>query len=279
MVNVFSFCLYGPENLRYYPGMIQNIELAEKYFPDWKVYVYVAPDVTPEMVEKMKAHSNVVLRHTGVTGAINMIHRFYAIDEPGVDLMMVRDADSRIHWKDRWAIREFLRRPQFVAHTIRDNPEHKAEMMGGLWGMRKSAEINIGHEYAAYSEDVSRGRRNGHDQNFLTDVVYPKVVLRMLVHYSCGRFFRNEYAVEFPFDWSNDMYCGRVEFEHVSNPDPIPPFRLIRTPVGDIALPKGETAPPTRVLPAPEPTPIPAIPSVSYRDTYVPPIVKFLNRK
>ena len=40
MVNVFSFCLYGPVNRRYYPEpMIENIALVGKYYPDWKVYI------------------------------------------------------------------------------------------------------------------------------------------------------------------------------------------------------------------------------------------------
>lgn len=277
MVNVLSFCLYGPENPRYYPGMLQNVDLAAKYFPEWKVYVYVAPDVEPSMIETLSARANVVVRHTDVTGPVNMIHRFYAIDEPGVDLMLVRDADSRIHWKDRWAIREFLRQPQFIAHTIRDNPEHKAEMMGGLWGIRKSSGINIHQEYANYVEDTSRGRRNGHDQNFLTDVIYPKVAPRMLIHYSCGRFLRNEYAVEFPFDWSNDIYCGRVEFEHVDVPEPRSSTRGLRLPVTNIPLRHSQPEP--TVNPPAPPAPPVAGPTISYRDDYVPPIVKFLHRK
>lgn len=220
MVNVFSFCLYGPENPRYYPGMLENVYLVGRYFPDWKVYIYYAPDVAESMINHLAACSNVVLRATGVTGAINMIHRFYAIDEEGVDLMMVRDADSRIHWKDRWAIREFATQPRFVAHTIRDNIEHTADMMGGLWGIRKSSGLNLHAEYAAYKEDAERGHRNGHDQNFLSDVIYPKVVDRMLVHYSNNRRKIGEYAVEFPFEWSNDNYCGRIENEFYDSQQP-----------------------------------------------------------
>lgn len=220
MVNVFSFCLYGPDNPKYYVGLLENIFLAGKYFPDWKVYVYTGSDVTEEMMNHLKACSSVVLRETGVHGSINMIHRFYAIDEPGVELMMVRDADSRIHWKDRWAIREFVDQPQFVAHTIRDNIEHTADMMGGLWGIRKSAGLHMYSEYANYKEDKTKGHRVGHDQNFLGDVIYPKVVSRMLVHYSNGRRKLGEHAIEFPFEWKNDTYCGRIELEFLDYPEP-----------------------------------------------------------
>jgi hypothetical protein len=219
-MNVFSFCLYGPRNPRYYPGMLENVYLAGTYFPTWKVYIYHAPDVEESMLTHLGACSNVVLFPTGITGEKNMIHRFYAIDEPGVDLMMVRDADSRIHWKDRWAIREFLASP-CVAHTIRDNVEHTAVMMGGLWGLKKSSGVNIRKEYAQYVEDASLGHRNAHDQNFLADVIYPRVVSRLLVHLSKAPTFRDEtHLVRFPFEWSNGLYCGRIEDKFVDMPEP-----------------------------------------------------------
>lgn len=220
MVNVFSFCLYGPKTDRYYTGMQENVRLASRYYPDWKVYVYVGTDVTPEMLQWLREAPSVVLRETGHLGAQNMIDRFYAIDEPGVDLMLVRDADSRIHWKDRWAIQEFIDTPRFVAHTIRDNIEHTARLMGGLWGIRKSAGLHIRSAYASYVEDETLGHRHAHDQNFLLDVIYPKVRDRLLVHYSHDRKFAGEYAIPFPFEWSSDCFCGKIESGHTETPPP-----------------------------------------------------------
>lgn len=210
MVNAFSFCLYGPRNLRYYSPLLENIRIASQYFPNWKVYIYVAPDVDAEYVKVLQSYSNVVLRSTGVTGAINMIYRFMAIDEPEVDIMMVRDADSLMHWRDRWAIGRFVSQPKYVAHTIRDNIQHTAHIMGGLWGIRKSAGLTIADEYLAYKNDP-KDLGVAHDQNFLGSQIYPKVVDRMLVHYSNGRIRLGETGEEFPFAWSNDVYCGRIE--------------------------------------------------------------------
>ncbi len=199
--------------------MLENIYLAGTYFPQWKVYVYVGSDVPEEFVQRMAVCSNVVIRRTGVTGSQNMVERFYAIDEPDVDLMMVRDADSRIHWKDRWAIREFLNNPRFVAHTIRDNVEHTARMMGGLWGMRKCG-ISIRDLYLKFKD--MNGHRHGHDQNFLADMVYPLVKDRLLVHYSNNRIMPGEHGVAFPFEWINDIYCGRIESFYIDRSQPTP---------------------------------------------------------
>jgi hypothetical protein len=220
MVNVFSFCLYGPYNPRYYPGLLENVYLAGKYFPDWKVYVYYGSDVEQGILDHLGLCTSVVLRPTGLIGAPNMIPRFFAIDEPNVDVMMVRDADSRIHWKDRWAIRDFLSRPEYIAHTIRDHKDHTAYLMGGLWGLRKSSGIHVQTEYANYKEDKSKGHRLAHDQNFLADVVYPKVLPKLLVHYSVARAFPGERAIPFPFEWSGDVYCGRIETSFVDRSQP-----------------------------------------------------------
>jgi len=233
MVNVFSFCLYGPEKRMYYEGLIQNILIVQENFPGWKVYVYAAPDVTPAMLARLQSYPHVVLRHTGEYGSVNMIHRFYAIDEPDVDVMFSRDADSRIHWKDRWAIREFMNSP-YVVHTIRDNVEHNTYMMGGLWGVRKAANLCI-HEL--YEEFKSRPMEYGmgYDQNFLADKVYPRIIDVILSHYSFDNcWYEREHAVKFPFVWTNDVYCGRVELEELPTGEPpsfigSPPDRVTLT--------------------------------------------------
>jgi hypothetical protein len=87
--------------------------------------------VDPEFLKQLTDYSNVVIRPTGKLGSINMFERFFAIDEPEVEIMMVRDADSHIHWKDRWAINQFLSNTQYNSHIIRDNKEHTSKMMGG----------------------------------------------------------------------------------------------------------------------------------------------------
>jgi len=210
MVNVFSFCLYGPPNPRYYPQALnENINLILKHFPTWKVFVYIGSDVDVGYIDHLRTAPNVILRFTGKTGEPNMIDRFFAIDEAGVDVMMVRDADSRLHWKDRWAIRQFLK-STYLAHTIRDNPAHTAPLMGGLWGLRKESGVDVTHEYTEFKKEQNvRGWQ--HDQGFLYDRIYPKVLSSLLVHCPTSMMHRGEHVHEFPFKWTNDIYCGRIE--------------------------------------------------------------------
>lgn len=219
MVHVFSFCLYGPHNDFYYTGLLENIYLAGNFFPDWKVYVYLGADVTQSMRDTLTMCSNVRVRETNQLGSINMIHRFFAIDESDVDVMFVRDADSRIHWKDRWAIRQFVQQPQYIGHVIRDNKVHNVRMMGGLWALRKSSGINVHDEYEVFAKKP-RDHGAGYDQSFLAERIYPRILGKVLVHHSYGLVYPGESGVEFPFSWTSEVFCGRPEFNYIERPEP-----------------------------------------------------------
>ncbi len=273
MVNAFSFCLYGPHHPQYYVGMRENIVMIQAFFPEWVTYVYIGPDVTDDMRKFLAYYPTVRIRETGETGAINMIHRFYAIDEPDVDLMMVRDADSRIHWKDRWAIRQFVA-SSFQAHTHRDHRDHTALMMGGLWGIRKTAGINIRAEYAIFKENPAE-HKLGHDQNFLIERIYPKVFDNLLIHYSNGRAISVETnAIEFPFAWSDDVYCGKRELDYIERPQPVEKRQLWPNVVMRIR----DAPSPSTTAPPPPPVSEPPV-VVPHLRGPPPNLLTFLNRK
>lgn len=218
MVNAFSFCIYNDYNPRYYPGLLENIDLIRKHFPAFFVYVYVGNDVPDSFVADLRTR-NVILRFTHETGPRNMIHRFFAIDEPEVDLMFVRDADSRVHWKDRWAIREFLNTPAASVHILRDHLDHTTAIMGGLWGMRKIPGVRIQSLYDEHRASNPVGHGVGLDQDFLIDCVYPRAVPAMLIHSSQVWKYRPvETIVPFPFAYTLDIYCGRIEDVNYAEP-------------------------------------------------------------
>ena len=208
-MNVFSFCIYNSYNSLYYDGLLENIDLIHKHFPDWGIFVYIGNDVPSSFTQVLES-KNVILRSTGEYGSINMIYRFLAIEEPGVALMMVRDADSRVHWKDRWAIQEFVKSP-CIAHTIRDAPVHTIPMLGGLWGLKRSGGIPVYSCFQHYKDnqqDISVGK----DQTFLNLYIWCRVRHSLLVHTSIQYNSGYDTLVRFPFEWTNDIYCGRVEY-------------------------------------------------------------------
>ena len=215
----FSFCLYNGYNPYYYVGMLENIDLIQRFFPGWVIYVYIGNDVPKDFQDRLLA-LGCRLRETGQTGHVNMIYRFFAIDDPDIDLMVVRDADSRVHWKDRWAIQQFVNSTAKL-HIIRDNKVHNAPILGGLWAIRKPFD-SIRSLYAAYPTGYQVNL--GYDQNFLANQIYPRVPLSdMLIHTSISwKFIPEEVLTPFPFKWTNDVWCGRGEV--VTPPGVKPPI-------------------------------------------------------
>lgn len=231
MVNAFSFCIYNAHNPLYYMGLIENLDIIKRHFPTFYTYVYIGNDVPDWYVIELRVRHNVILRFTKETGPRNMIHRFFAIDEPEVDVMFVRDADSRVHWKDRWAIREFLNTPEAGLHIIRDNPEHATAIMGGLWALRKTEGVRIRDLYIAHRTESRSAHGMGLDQDFLIDKVYPLFTRSMLIHSSqTWRHKPFETLNPFPFPYTNDIYCGRIEVVNYSEP-PAPPEAFVNKPV------------------------------------------------
>lgn len=212
MVNAFSFCLYGPPNPRYYTPLVENLKIIQQEYPDWKVWIHFAGDVDAGFIRLLESYPQVVLRYTGKLGSSNTLERFFVIDEPGIDLMVVRDADSLIHWRDRWALQQFLDRPQYMAHAIRDHPEHKCRLLAGLWALRKSAGLTMRQEYETYRQNpIDHGFPE--DQNFLSAHIYPRVCQSLYVTYDRpDNLFLGEAGDPFPFQWTEALYCGRIEF-------------------------------------------------------------------
>lgn len=230
MVNAFSFCLYGPETPKYYDGLLENLVLIQHHYPTWRIYVYLGNDVPRSFGERLRGTPQVVVRDTGIVGHRNSMYRFFAIDEPDVDLVLFRDADSRIHWKDRWAIQRFLDSGK-TAHLIRDHRDHGAPILAGLWGLRKGVLQRPLRDLVAewVPEHAGSGDANdplgfGIDQNFLRLVLYPLITSDALVHYSFNCLYAGEHAEAFPFEWTDDLYCGQqVELVGPSRGDRVIP--------------------------------------------------------
>jgi len=200
----FSFCLYGSPSPKYYGGLQENLKLISKYYPTWKVFIYVGADVPEAFCNSL---GSVQIIRTSHSGPILMMHRFLAISEPDIECMFVRDADSRIHHRDRWAIDEFLKSTK-IAHSIRDHPFHTVPMLGGLWGLKR-CDVSIKDLVTPHLETPWGF---GLDQIFLKDTVYPLLKYRMLVHTSQQYRYSDEEVHEgFPWVFSETCYCGKAE--------------------------------------------------------------------
>jgi hypothetical protein len=205
----FSFCLYGPFTPKYYGGLTENLKLISKYYPNWRVFVYVGTDVPESFYSTLG--EQVTVFTTIHKGPILMMYRFLAISEPDIECMFVRDADSRIHYRDRWAIGDFLSSSK-IAHSIRDHPYHTIPILGGLWGLKR-CDISMRDLVSPF---LNNEWAFGMDQLFLKDIIYPLVENRILVHTSqTYRYSEGEEQVNFPWLFSEVCYCGKAENFHL----------------------------------------------------------------
>jgi hypothetical protein len=68
-----------------------------------------------------------------------MLWRFFAIDDPNVDVVIFRDCDSRVSEREAVAVQEWLRSGTAM-HRMHECPEHwNAQVMGGMWGIHARA--------------------------------------------------------------------------------------------------------------------------------------------
>lgn len=208
-MKVFSFCLYG-DKPKYIVGMHENIKLISGLFPDWKIIIYYEEDTTN--ISPFETYSNVILRKGEYKGNQMMLDRFKPIDEPDVEVMMVRDADSRVNERDEWCIREFIKSPKLF-HIIRDHPYHTTLIMGGLWGIKQGAlphYMKLTNMIKLYAEQTHN--RTGFDQYFLSDVLYPKIQSNVLIH-GMLKMTVAENIIPIPFR-SEHMFCGQaIEYD------------------------------------------------------------------
>ena len=62
---------------------------------------------------------------------------YQVASDPSVDRYVVRDTDSRLNARERFAVEEWIQSGTAV-HAMRDHPKHYPNpIMGGCWGARR----------------------------------------------------------------------------------------------------------------------------------------------
>jgi len=164
-MKVFSFCLYGTER-NYYDGLLENIEIITKEFPDFQIYVYKGICDCSWVLEG----SNLKIIETTRSGAINMLYRYLPLGF--ADIGFIRDADSRITERDQWCIHQFIQSDKHY-HIVRDHYWHKEPIMGGIFGWKRPINLHFQlDQEIQYSQDMT----------YLKDHLYPLIKSESLVH-------------------------------------------------------------------------------------------------
>jgi len=141
--------LYG-DDPRYTVGALRNAQRLPVVFPGWKLrFYYRSGDVPAHLLarlDELGAELIDVTRGAGTSSTLApMLWRMAALDDPTVDVVLCRDADSRLSQRDAGAVDAWLAaedRPAF--HCIRDHPSHaERPVNGGLWGARRRRLLDV----------------------------------------------------------------------------------------------------------------------------------------
>jgi protein O-GlcNAc transferase len=177
MKKLISFCLWG-NNPVYNIGAIRNAELAKEIYPDWVCRYYIGKSTPKNTLEKLKTFDNVEIIEMDVDGDwTGMFWRFYPASEEDVDVVIVRDCDSRLNLREKEAVLEWLNSDKGF-HIMRDHPAHDTEILGGMWGSKNGVIKNM----KQMIDEYIKGNFWQVDQNFLREKIYPIVKNNSLVH-------------------------------------------------------------------------------------------------
>jgi hypothetical protein len=199
MKKIISFSLWGTNSI-YNIGAIRNAELAKDIYPEWICRYYVGKSVPSEIIEKLNSFDNTEIIFMDTDGDwTGMFWRFYPASDNDVDVVIVRDCDSRLNLREKHAVDEWLNSDKGF-HIMRDHPAHGTEILGGMWGSKKG----VVTEMEPLIKEYVKGDFWQVDQNFLREKIYPSVKDNSMVH---DEYFEHK---PFPKHRENKTFVGQA---------------------------------------------------------------------
>jgi len=197
---IISFSLWG-DNPIYTIGAIRNAELAADIYPGWLCRYYVGKDVSIDTIKSLISFDNTELYIMNDDGgvALGTFWRFFAASDIDVDIMISRDTDSRLNMREKAAVDEWLASDKDF-HIMRDHPYHNVPILAGMWGVRNFILSDMLCDIQEYN-NVDFWQI---DQNFLRDIIYPKVKDRAMVH---DEYFEKK---TFPVERMSGCFVGQA---------------------------------------------------------------------
>jgi hypothetical protein len=209
---IITFSLWG-DNPKYTIGAIQNAILAEKIYPGWICRYYVGQSVPEDIISTLEIFKNTEIVKMDVAGNWSgMFWRFYPASEEDVDIMISRDCDSRLNYREKSAVDEWIDSDKGF-HIMRDHPWHGTEILGGMWGVKKG----VLPEMKKLIDEFVKGEFWQVDQNFLAKIIYPMVKNNSIIHDEFHNY--NSDKKSFPTKRENKEFVGDV-FDHNNNRHP-----------------------------------------------------------
>jgi len=208
---IVSFCIWGNSDL-YNLGLLENAILMPKIFPGWIMSIIYTQTANQKIMKEISKYPWVEMEFIeGPNHSKNTMLRFLAGMKPNNDVVIFRDADSRLLKRDYMAVMDWLNNTDKKVHLMRDHPANQFKIMAGLWGVRDGiiAKPEIVEKFYEYYKNPEF-KKWTIDQVYLQKYIYPLIENTTCIHASYNRF--EKWAIPFPKDAParNHGFCGQT---------------------------------------------------------------------
>ena len=208
---IISFCVWGNSDL-YNLGLLENAILMPKIFPGWIMSVIYTPTANQKVMKEISKLPWVEMELMDEPNhSKNTMLRFLAGMKPINDVVIFRDADSRLLKRDYLAVMDWLNNTDKKVHLMRDHPANKFKIMAGLWGVREGviSKPEIVEKFYSYYKNPEFKKWTV-DQVYLQKYIYPIIENNTCIHASYNKF--EKWARPFPKDCPprNQGFCGQT---------------------------------------------------------------------
>jgi len=177
-MKLIVFAIWG-NNLKYLIGAVKNAQLASVIYPSWKCRFYVDSLVPESIIYQLEQINNTeVVRIYGIGDWKFSFNRFLPISEPGIKVMISRDADSRLNKREKAAVDDWMKSDKGF-HIMKDHPWHFSyPILAGMFGCKSGTINNISEQLNQF--DKTDWYHS--DQEFLKQHIYPAVSGNICYH-------------------------------------------------------------------------------------------------
>ena len=208
---LISFCIWGNSDL-YNLGLLENAIQMPKIFPGWIMHVSYTPTANQKIMNEIAKFPWVEMEiYREPNHSKNTMHRFLAGMKPNNNVVIFRDADSRLLKRDYLAVMDWINNTDKKVHLMRDHPANKFRIMAGLWGVRDGiiAKPEIVQKFYDYYKNPEF-KKWTIDQVYLQKYIYPLIEHTTCIHASFNNF--EPWAKPFPKGCPPRKYgfCGQT---------------------------------------------------------------------
>jgi len=171
MNKIISMSVFGNDK-RYITGAKRQAELAQEFFPDWTVKIYV------DQINNFKDLDSKIILEEVNDETYGVFWRFLPLFENEKNIVIVRDSDGRITLREKMAVEEWLESEK-TFHTFRDHEAHyEFPVIACAFGYKGKLPKVLKESMNHYAQQFFYTS----DQIWLRDFVWPYVENNSIVH-------------------------------------------------------------------------------------------------